>query len=246
RSGDADLTLATLQDRFGLPAVMVSRIENAARAFDRWNVETVQSLCALFGVTDRAALASHLRREFGEGTLDDWLPRVPGAAERQKQTRDRVAALRAELEREPVFAPPPRHDPAHPHAMPQQPAVRSAPPLLTIMGVPIGDGLIEPFPGPQSIAPPPGTGARAYALRMCRTSLGDTIPGSAVLIVDPDRYPVHGGIAVLQEKRGLRVITVTTDRSGHLFGHSINPKKQIALDAYAPADLAMVTAVLFP
>jgi hypothetical protein len=117
---------------------------------------------------------------------------------------------------------------------------------LPVLGVPLGDGLIEPFPNPQHIAPPPGTGAEAYALRMCRASLGAAIPGGAVLIVDPERIPASAGLAVLKEGEGLRVLALSTDREGRMIGHSSNPEKTILLDAVAPADLAMVTAVLFP
>ena len=54
-----------------------------------------------------------------------------------------------------------------------------------------------------------------------------------------------GGLGVLREGAGLRVLALATDKEGRLFGHSSNPQKEIALDAVSPADLAMVTAVLF-
>jgi len=81
---------------------------------------------------------------------------------------------------------------------------------------------------------------------MCRASLGAAIPGNAVLIVDPDRAPVHGGLVVLRESEGLRVLALSSDKDGTLIGHSTNPEKQIVLDTVSPDDLAMVTAVLFP
>ena len=118
--------------------------------------------------------------------------------------------------------------------------------MLQVMGVPAADGLIDPFPNPQHIAPPPGTGEDAYALRMCRASLGPAIPGGAVLIVDPARYTPPGGLAVLREEGGLRVLALVTDREGRLFGYSSNPEHEIPLDPVSASDLAMVTAVLFP
>lgn len=89
-------------------------------------------------------------------------------------------------------------------------------------------------------------GTSGYALRMCRPSLGAAIPGNAVLIVDPDRHPSNGGLAVLTEENGLRVITVTIDREGHMHGHSAVPEMQISLDAMPRDRLAAVTAILFP
>lgn len=243
RAEDPALTLARLQGEYGLPAVMVSRIENAVKPFDRWNAETIASVCRLIGVDGRAALAARLRALHDAGALAGWLRRVPGAAEREGRMRERIAALRAELERLP---PVPAMD------LPgDESNIRPAGPpggqgrLLTVLGIPTGDGLIEPFASPQRVAPPPGAGPDAYALRMCRASLGPAIPGHAVLIVDPGRTPVQGGLAVLREEGGLRVLAVTTDRDGRLYGVSGNPEKDIPLDAVPPADLAMVTAVLF-
>lgn len=117
--------------------------------------------------------------------------------------------------------------------------------MVQVVGIPLGDGLIEPFPNPQHVALPSGSGPDSYALRMCRASLGAAIPGGAILIVDPARAPVQGGLAVLREGEGLRVLALATDKEGRLFGHSNTPFKEIALDTVSPADLAMVTAVLF-
>lgn len=232
RAGDPELTLARLQDDYGLPAVIVSRIENAAKPFDRWNAETLTSVAHLLGAGDRRGLADHLRALHEQGVLTEWLARIPGAREREHRTRERIRTLRAELAQ-----PPPR------------PVARGAREeterLLPVLGVPLGDGMIDPFPGSQKIAPPPDSGPNAFALRMCRASLGPLLPGHAVLIVDPDRCPVQGGIAVLREENGLRVLAVTTDRDGRLYGTSSNPEKEIALDTALPGELAMVTAVLF-
>ena len=243
RAGDPALTLARLQGDHGLPAVIVSRIENAVKPFDRWNADTIASVCALLGVRDRAALVDHLRTLHEKGALAEWLARIPGARERERRTRDRIRGLRTELSQLPPL--PMETDPAAPHLtfMASDPIRPDR--LLTVLGVPAGDGAIDPFPGPQQVAPPPDTGPNAYALRMCRASLGAAIPGHAVLIVDPDRTPVQGGLTVLREEKGLRVLTVTTDRDGRLYGMSSNPEREVALDAVPPADLAMVTAVLF-
>ncbi|MGE4411671.1 MAG: helix-turn-helix domain-containing protein [Sphingobium sp.] len=246
RTDDPSLTLARLQTEYGLPSVIVSRIENALKPFDRWNVETITSICALLGTPDRAALAAHLRMLRDQGALTEWLARIAGAREREDRTRERIRTLRQELARMPFHLPAQMMAPTKATAAPMTTApVAGEHRLLTVLGVPAGDGVIEPFPGPQQIAPPPQTGPNSYALRMCRASLGPIIPGHAVLIVDPDRSPVQGGLAVLREGKGLRVLSITTDRNGSLYGNSINPEREIALDMVPPADLAMVTAVLF-
>lgn len=237
------LTLARLSEDYRLPAVIVSRIENAVKPVHRWNVETMRALCTLFGAPDRAGLSALLWSEYTAGKLAEWLARIPGANEREARTRERIAALRTELARMKRDG---RTAAGAPDA--RAPVVSSAASFsrqLQVLGVPFGDGLIEPFPNPQYVAPPPSTGEDAYALRMCRASLGPAIPGGAVLIVDPAQAPVQGGLAVLKQGEGLRVLALSTDSEGRMIGHSTNPEKAILLDAVSPADLAKVTAVLF-
>lgn len=245
RAEQPAVTLAGLNENYGLPAVIVSRIENAVKPIHRWNAETMGGLCALFGVADRAGLSALLWGEFEAGRLAEWLARIPGADEREARTRARIGTLRAELARMQKDGRAATPWP-HPGAPAAREAAVSPSRMLEVLGVPLGDGLIEPFPNPQYVAPPPDSGPGAYALRMCRASLGAAIPGSAVLIVDPDRAPVQGGLAVLKDGEGLRVLALSTGQDGRLIGHSSNPEKAIPLDAVSPADLAMVTAVLFP
>lgn len=237
RAGDPALTLAVLQSRYALPAVIISRIENAVKAPDRWNAATVQAICAVLGVADAPYLGGWLRAAHASGSLAPWLAQIPGAAEREARTRSRIAALRAELDRLPAPEPVLR-DPV--------PAQGAAPADRTVAveGAPLPDGRIARAESEQRVTLPAGSGPRSFALRMCRPTLGATVPGHAILIVDPDRFPFHGGLAVLTEPEGVRVLVVTTDRDGHLLGHSLNPEKALVLDAVAPADLAMVTAVL--
>lgn len=247
RAGDSSLTLARIQADYGLASVIVSRIENAAKPFGRWNGATLDALAALLGATDRPALVAQLREDQTNGRLASWLARIPGAAAREERTRARVAELRRELRAGPTpdaGASPPHSPPTHlPAHTPETPP--SAPPeRLTVLGVPVGDGVIELFPNPQQVVPPPGSGPRCYALRMGRASLGAAIPGQAILIVDPDRTPVQGGLAVLRVEGGVRALIVATDREGRLHGYSSNPEKDIPLDAVAPEDLALVTAIL--
>lgn len=247
RMHNPDLTLARLQQDYRLPAVIISRIENAVKPFDRWNEETIGALCALFAVGDRSGLTDLLWGEFRSGALAEGLARIPGAEQRQARTSGRIAALREELQgmkgRQTVAVD--RGVVSRRDGADRLARVPVGAAMVQVVGIPLGDGLIEPFPNPHQVALPSGSGPDSYALRMCRASLGAAIPGGAVLIVDPARVPVQGGLGVLREGAGLRVLALATDKEGRLFGHSSNPQKEIALDAVSPADLAMVTAVLF-
>lgn len=259
RSNAPELTLARLQSEYGLPAVIVSRIENAAKTLDKWNTQTLHAVSAVLGIAGARDLPRYLRDQHASGTLDAWLVRIPGAADREARTRARVAALRGELKNPSPVMPEPKPSPHVPpdNAQKQQTNVARR---LILCGTPVADGLIDPRISPKDgsadhvtagldataeyVAAPAGAGPNAYALRMCRPSLGGAIPGHAVLIVDPDRFPVHGGLAVLTEGEMRRVVTLTTDREGRLTGHSLNPEKCLPLDDIPPADIAMVTAVL--
>lgn len=240
RADDPELTLARLQEHYGLPAVIVSRIENVAKTPDRWNAQTLAAICAVLEIGDSRELPARLRAAHTTGALDAWLARIPGAADREEKTRLRIAALRRELGRLPLPTPAPLLRVADG----QQQTPLFAARMLPVLGAPVADGLIDPLPGGESVPAPHGSGPNAYALRMCRPSLGAALPGHAILIVEPDRFPVRGGLAVLREGDARRVITLTTDRKGHLLGHSINPDMELLLDATDPADIAMVSAVL--
>jgi hypothetical protein len=64
-------------------------------------------------------------------------------------------------------------------------------------------------------------------------------------VVDPDRYPATGGLAVVREEGGLRVLSVTADRHGRMLGYSENPDLEVAIDTLAPADVAAVLSAVF-
>lgn len=240
RADDPSLTLARLNSDYGLPAVIVSRIENCAKTPDRWNAATLKGICAVLGAENPRDLPALLHAAHEAGALSPWLARIPGAYEREMRTRARIADLRAELSHLSASSPMPLLQ-----KVAQMPA---GAPLgqreITVHGAPMGDGLIDPLPSPQTVIAPAQAGPNAYALRMCRATLGAALPGQAILIVDPDRFPVQGGLAVLTEGDARRVLTVTIERDGHLLGHSLNPEKQIPLDATDPANIAMVVAVL--
>jgi len=76
-------------------------------------------------------------------------------------------------------------------------------------------------------------------------ALGAALPAQAIAIVDPDRFPSAGGLAVLREPEGLRLVIVTFDRQGRMIGYSLHPEREILLDERDPAEVAMVIAALF-
>lgn len=252
RVADPDLTLARLQADFNLPAVIVSRIENAAKAPDRWNAATMESICRVLEVGNARELMEMLRTAHATGHLSPWLARIPGAADREAKTRAAIAKLRSDLDHHTQLPArnlrPPLARVAEPKAPPPRPASApmAAPPTqkLIIYGAPAIDGCIDPAIRGEEIIAPANVGPRAYALRMGRPTLGSAIPGHAVLIVDPDRFPAQGGLAVVSEGALVRVVSITVDRDGRMLGHSVNPEKEIPLDTLAAGELAMVTAVL--
>ncbi|GAA4217574.1 hypothetical protein GCM10022253_16430 [Sphingomonas endophytica] len=255
RDADRSLSIAQIERSYGLAPVILSRFENGYKPLARWNAQAVRAVCALLGAADVADLRAKVQRAHQEHLLDPYIPMIAGVAARQDKTRARIAALRRDLDSAPapatatrprrVIAPPAAHEPdpavlAAIHAA-DVATVRMAP----VFGAPLPDGLIERVPLGRSVEVPRQGGANSYGLRVCRATLGAALPAQAIAIVDPDRFPSAGGLAVLREPEGLRLVIVTFDRQGRMIGYSLHPEREILLDERDPAEVAMVIAALF-
>jgi hypothetical protein len=235
RQADRDLPLAVLESAYGLPPVIVSRIENAVKTPDRWNAATLGAICSVMDVADYDALEAAVRAAHAAGALDPWIERLPGEASRHRRTAERVADLRKQLgEGVAPLAP-----------QPAAPAVEARA-ALAVVGAPLADGLIAATPTTQTVDAPQSAGPSSFGLRMCRATLGAGMPASAVLVVDPDVSPTPGRLAVLREGEGFRVVSVGVDRNGAMTGYSAQPDKQIAIDMLDPASVLAVIAAYFP
>lgn len=241
RQADRDLSLAVLESAYGLPPVIVSRIENAVKPPDRWNPATLAAICAAMNVEDADALEQTVRAAHATGALDPWIARLPDEASRHRRTAERVADLRRHLDSGasalPVAAVSPRGPEADPVTM------------LPVLGAPLADGLIAATPAGLAIVAPPAAGPASFGLRMCRATLGPGMPASAILVVDPDVLPAPGALAVLREAgddgAAFRVISVGVDRNGAMTGYSVQPDKQIPIDSIDPASVLAVIAAYF-
>lgn len=244
RHGDRGLTIAALDKRFGLPPVVLSRLEHAQKTLDRWNDGTVAALCRLFDVSDAAALRRHVAAMLGRGELDPFIGRIASPEARVARTRERVAQLAAELAG-------PRPAPAEQLRFSSQPERAEAAPRqsggrrLPVFGSALPDGLIAGTATGVEVEASQAAGPRAFGLRVCRPTLGGGLPGHATVIVDPDRYPSAGGLAAVREGDGYRLLTVTLDRTGAMTGYSVAPDREVAFDTLDPADIAAVIAAVF-
>lgn len=248
RAGDRALTVAALERDFGIAPVILSRIENAQKPLDRWNAATVQAICRVLGVDGVAALRALVEARWRAGELDGVVDGIADPAARIAKSRARIAALRAELGGSvaaraadtPAVPLPPQRTPLI--QAPDVAAVR----LLPVLGAPGPAGLIDPVPqAGLTVEAPRGAGPRAFALRACRPTLGPGLPGNGVIVADPDVWPFAGGLAVLREVAGYRLLSIGFDRNGAMRGMSLNPDLDIALDERDPADIATVLSVVF-
>lgn len=248
RAGDRALTVAALERDFGIAPVILSRIENAQKPLDRWNAATVQAICRVLGVDGVAALRALVEARWRAGELDGVVDGIADPGARIAKSRARIAALRAELGGSvaaraadtPVAPLPPQRTPLI--QAPDVAAVR----LLPVLGAPGPAGLIDPVPqAGLTVEAPRGAGPRAFALRACRPTLGPGLPGNGVIVADPDVWPFAGGLAVLREAAGYRLLSIGFDRNGAMRGMSLNPDLDIALDERDPADIATVLSVVF-
>ncbi len=248
RQGDRSLTIAAIERSFGIAPVTLSRIENAQRLFARWNATTQAAIFALLEVRDEPALRAALATMAHEGVLAPMIAAMQNPDARRERMRQRLVALRAEL--------------AGPNGGVPEPDARPEPGLrrLAVFGAAVGEGRVARTPTAITIADSSGAGARAFALRVCRATLGGGLPGNAIVIVDPDRYPVAGGLAVVREHdaapdgaampdgkaiENYRIVAVTVDRDGRLFGYSTTPAVEFPLDARPSEDLGAIVAAYF-
>ncbi|WP_374410557.1 helix-turn-helix domain-containing protein [Novosphingobium colocasiae] len=246
RGADPALTIAVLESEYGIAPVVLSRIENALKPLDRWNEDVRAALRRVFDVANDAALMAHIEALRSEGKLDAVLPLVANPELRLAKSRARIGALRQELER-PAPAPsaevvaPAKTAAPEPVVEPSGEALR----LLPVFGTPLADGLIAFTPTGAVVEAPRNAGPHAYGLRLGRPTLGAGLPGRATLVVDPDRYPATGGLAVVRQEGGLRVLSVTADRQGRMLGYSESPDLEFAIDTLDPADVAAVLSAVF-
>jgi hypothetical protein len=241
RASDRTLTIATLERNYGLPPVILSRLENAQKPLDRWNRSTVAALCSLFGVADEADLRELVLERYARGELDAYVGTIATAAERRQRTSERMGALVADLAAAVPGAELKPEPPVEIEEAPPPPVSRRLP----VLGAPLADGLIGLVITDMTVEAPAAAGPRAFGLRVFRATLGGGLPGQATVIVDPDRYPVAGGLAAVREREGFRLMTVTLDRTGCMIGSSLVPDREIALDGLPPTDVAAVIAAYF-
>lgn len=247
RTRDAALTIAVIEREYGLPPVNLSRVENAQKTFDRWNVATRQALFALFGVPNEAALRAQVEAQHRSGALDRVLAALSHPGTRQDRTRARIAEVRAALA---TPAPAPVTTPHAPFAAAPaggQPIHAPMPVrLLPVFGAPLADGLIADQRTLEQVEGPRAAGPRAFGLKVCRATLGAGLPAQAVVIADPDRAAVPGGIVALREDAGWRLLSVGADREGRMVGYSLKPALEVDLDSCDPAAMAAVVSAIFP
>lgn len=244
RTSDPTLTFTVLATEYGLPPAILSRLENAQKPLSAWNRATVAALMRLFDREDEAGLREEIRRRFAATDYGAEVEQLTSPEVRQERTRKRIAELLTELD-EPDTTPPTPDTEVADEAAPSIEAASEMVSRLPVLGAPLADGLILPIPSGEHIAAPPSVGARVYALRLCRPTLGGGMPGNAILFVDPDRYPSPGGLAVVTTDEGLRVLSVTLDRRGRMAGYSVSPDLEMDLGEVPPDRLATVIGASF-
>ncbi|MBO9623769.1 MAG: helix-turn-helix transcriptional regulator [Sphingomonas sp.] len=233
RTSDPALTIAVIEQDFGIPPVNLSRLENAQKTFARWNAATRSALFALFGVRDEAKLRAHVEAQQRSGALDSFIKAIADPELRRERMRARIAELAVALAQAapPSPAPPPVADaPLH---------------LVPVFGAALPDGLIAETPTGRTVEAPRAAGPRAFALRTGRATLGAGLPAQAIVIVDPDQYPSPGGLAAVREEAGWRLVSVGSDRDGRMIGYSITPERALVLDEQDPSQLARIVAALY-
>ncbi len=248
RNQDRTLTIAVLDRDYGLPAVILSRLGNAQKTLDRWNEATVSAIYRLFGVDTGTMLQEKITAQFLRGDLDGYIEAITDPEVRMLRTRQRVAELRASLlDTAPDAAgKPTSRTPSSPAPAVTENTVAAETRMLRVIGTPLPNGLIGDAATDAVVEAPARAGPRAFGVRVCRATLGPGLPANAIVIVDPDRVPVVGGVAAIRTGEGYRLVTVTFDRNGTTMGYSVSPDVEVNIDELDPADVASVISAVFP
>lgn len=254
RDQDRSLTIAALNSRFGVAPVILSRIENAQKTLGRWNEATIEALLQIFGVDSVAALREFVSAQHAAGTLDPYIGSIANPEVRSARTRARIAELRTQISDRPPAAPTaPLPAPSTARQTPPVPPIargrasgsESAARLLPVYGAPLPQGQIAFVPAGEVVEAPRSAGHRAFGLRVCRQTLGGGLPAHATVVVDPDRFPTAGDLAVLREGETYRLLAITVDRHGVMKGYSVNPDFEIVIDEVDPGRIAAVLSAVF-
>ncbi|MBO9713526.1 MAG: helix-turn-helix transcriptional regulator [Sphingomonas sp.] len=234
RTENAALTISAIERDYGLAPVNLSRVENALKPFGRWSTPTQRALFALFGVPDEAALRRQVEAALAAGALDAYLPQIANPEHRHERTRARIAELAAALEG------------AVPLAAPDAPPPPVGPVrMVPVIGAPLPGGLIAETPATELVEAPAHAGPAAFGLRVSRATLGGGLPAQSTVICDPARFPAPGGLAVLREPGGFRLLAIASGRDGRMIGYSTNPEHEVMLDDCDPSAVAAVVAAVF-
>ena len=236
REGNQRLTAPVLEAEFGIPPVTLSRIENAQKGLARWNANTVGALCRLFDVADESELRELVEELHHDGALGRYFGSITGSEARLERTRQRIAALRIELK-----------DARAGGAAPSSTTTvgptggRTVP----IHGASLGEGLLSLTKTSARIEVPAIAGPRSFGVRVCRATLGGGLPGQSTVIVDPDRYPQAGGLALVRDGAGYRIVAIALDRTGAMIAYADFPPFEVPVDSLAPTEIAAVIAAIY-
>jgi hypothetical protein len=266
RTDTPNLTIAEIDRLYDIAPVILSRIEHALKPLERWNSATIKGICGLFGVQDEKALRTAVLEMEHAGQLDAAVEAIAHPDIRVAKTHAMVAQLRAALTGQEQSTARPRGRGRRPRLPSPCIAIEATPPLATqiepmlappaiagaqvavrlvpVYGAPLSDGLVARQSLDCTVEAPQCAGPNAYGLRVCRSTLGLGLPATATVIVDPDRFPSAGGLAVIEEDDGLRLLAVTFDRHGRMMGYSESPNREIAIDGYDPARVATVIGAI--
>jgi hypothetical protein len=266
RTEAPNLTIAEIDRLYDIAPVILSRIEHALKPLERWNSATIKGICGLFGVKDEKALRAAVLEMERAGQLDTAVEAIAHPDIRIAKTHAMVAQLRAGEEqsiakprgrgRRPRLPAPGAAIDGTPALVTPGEAIEASPTpsaiagaqvavrLVPVYGAPLSDGLVARQSLEYMVEAPQCAGPNAYGLRVCRSTLGLGLPATATVIVDPDRFPSAGGLAVIEEDDGLRLLAVTFDRHGRMMGYSESPNREIAIDGYDPARVATVIGAI--
>lgn len=198
---------------FGIPAATMSRIENADRPIERWDIQTQKGIAKILKVRGTTAIRTKVEEMFNAGDLDEMLHQLFSPESLEERNNRKLKALLQELPGKKVARLLDSIDPKAEDVNGE----------IAVFSSSMGKaGEFEIEKSERLVRLPDGAGPSSIAIEIAEPVLGPGLPRGTIVVADPDQEVLAGDVAVIVSPSGdeAHVISVASGDHG-LVGFSM-------------------------